>query len=86
MLDLLERRAIRRNAERALNVEQIMQQMRPRMSILPNMQQEYMNILRNAAMYDSFLVRFIEQAQKENRTEDVKVIAGVRSLMVIHMR
>ena len=56
------------------------------MSFLPNMQQEYMNILRNAAMYDSFLVRFIEQAQKENRTDDAKVIAGVRALILQDVR
>lgn len=44
--------------------------------------QQYLEAVRNAPLYDQFLRNFIEQAQRDNKTEEVATLTGVRALLL----
>jgi hypothetical protein len=57
-------------------------QMKMFAQMVPSMQQQYVEIVRNAARYDQVIMNFLASAQRENRTDDVNTLAGIRTLLL----
>jgi hypothetical protein len=50
--------------------------------LAPSMAQQYAELVRNAPVYDSFLVNLISTADREKRSDDVATLTSVRALLL----
>lgn len=50
--------------------------------MIPSFAQRYVETVRNAPAYDSYLVNLIATAQRENRADDVNTLTGVRAILL----